>query len=77
MRSNPTHATPWPRGLSREEAASYVGLGTSFFDQLIAEGKLPKPIRLGKRTIWDLRDLDAAFDSFKDSMPDLEPNEWD
>ncbi|WP_295145095.1 hypothetical protein [uncultured Reyranella sp.] len=50
-----------PRGLSREEAARYVGVGTSFFDTLVADGRMPKPFRIGKRVIWDSYKLDAAF----------------
>lgn len=50
-----------PRGLSREEAARYVGVGCTMFDRLIAEGRMPKPLRIGKRTIWDRLKLEAAF----------------
>jgi predicted DNA-binding transcriptional regulator AlpA len=77
MHSNPSHATPWPRGLSRSEAAAYVGLGTTFFDELVGEGKFPKPMKIGKRCIWDKVDLDGAFDSFKDSVAPSERNPWD
>lgn len=70
-------ATQWPRGLSRIQAAAYVGLGTTFFDELVGEGRFPKPIKIGKRSIWDKVELDGAFDSFKDSMPASEPNPWD
>ena len=48
------------RGLSRQEAARYVGISTSTFDKLVQEGKMPQPFRIGSRTIWDLRKLDAA-----------------
>jgi excisionase family DNA binding protein len=50
-----------PRGLSRVEAARYIGVGTSTFDKLIADGRMPKPLRVGKRVIWDRLKLDAAF----------------
>lgn len=50
-----------PRGLSREEAARYVGFGVTMFDRLIEEGRMPKPKRVGKRVIWDRLKLDAAF----------------
>lgn len=51
------------RGLSRLEAARYVGISTSTFDKLVHEGQMPQPFRIGSRTIWDLRKLDAAFDT--------------
>jgi predicted DNA-binding transcriptional regulator AlpA len=72
-----SQATPWPRGLSRTQAATYVGLGTTFFDELVTDGKFPKPVKIGKRSIWDISELDAAFDSFKDSVAPLEANPWD
>lgn len=50
------------RGLSRIEAARYVGISTTTFDKLVHEGKMPQPFRIGSRVIWDLRKLDAAFD---------------
>lgn len=50
-----------PRGLSREEAARYVGLGTTKFDEMVKEGKMPKPKRVGSRTVWDRVALDIAF----------------
>jgi excisionase family DNA binding protein len=50
------------RGLNRKEAARYVGVSAPKFDKLVREGQMPRPFRIGKRTIWDLRKLDAAFD---------------
>lgn len=50
-----------PRGLSREEAARYVGVGATTFDGLVQDGRMPKPLRIGKRVIWDRLKLDAAF----------------
>ncbi|MDB5578752.1 MAG: hypothetical protein JWR80_3928 [Bradyrhizobium sp.] len=50
-----------PRGLNREEAARYIGLGATTFDRLVADGRMPKPFRVGKRVIWDRLKLDAAF----------------
>lgn len=55
-------ALPYPpRGLCREEAALYIGVGATTFDKLVEEGRMPKPIRLGKRVIWDRIKLEAAF----------------
>jgi predicted DNA-binding transcriptional regulator AlpA len=50
-----------PRGLSRAEAARYVGVGTSTFDVMIAERQMPKPRQIRGRTIWDRVELDIAF----------------
>ena len=55
-----------PRGLSRPEAAAYVGIGASLFDQLVRVGKMPSPARLKGRLIWDRRGLDRAMDELFD-----------
>jgi len=47
--------------MSREEAARYIGVGTTTFDRLIEERRMPRPARVGKRVIWDRLKLDAAF----------------
>ena len=47
--------------MSREEAARYIGVSATTFDRLIAERRMPKPMRVGKRVIWDRLKLDAAF----------------
>jgi len=50
-----------PRGLSRVQAAVYVGVSPTLFDRAVKEEKLPKPFRLFGRVIWDVRKLDAAI----------------
>lgn len=50
------------RGLSRDEAAMYVGISASKFDELVASGRMPGPRRIDSRKVWDIRSLDVAFD---------------
>ena len=50
-----------PRGLSREEAARYVGVGCTKFDEMIGDRRMPKPRQIDGRTIWDRVELDIAF----------------
>lgn len=57
-----TRPTP-RRGLSRTEAAMYIGVSASKFDQLIMSNKMPGPRLLDSRKIWDVRELDLAFDA--------------
>lgn len=70
-----THDQPAPRrGLTRTESAIFVGLSATTFDAMVKAGTMPKPIRVGTRTIWDIRTLDAAFDQL--AAPE-ELNAWD
>jgi predicted DNA-binding transcriptional regulator AlpA len=54
------------RGLRRDEAAQYLGISPSKFDQLVNDGRMPKPLYVDKCAIWDVWDLDRAFDELKD-----------
>ena len=50
-----------PRGLSREEAARYIGVGPTLFDEMVADHRMPAPKCINKRVIWDRASLDIAF----------------
>ena len=50
------------RGLSRVEAALYIGISASKFDELVQDGRMPGPKRIDGRKLWDVRQLDLAFD---------------
>lgn len=51
------------RGMSRIEAARYIGVSPGTFDRLVEEGVMPKPKRLRARLVYDRLELDAAFDA--------------
>jgi predicted DNA-binding transcriptional regulator AlpA len=60
------------RGLSRVEAARYVGVSPTKFDQLVDSGRMPRPKRLDGRVIWDVRALDLAFDEIPDDAKEVD-----
>ena len=64
------------RGLRREEAAAYVALSPSMFDKMIKDGRLPKPKKFGDASVWDMRQLDLAFEAMPDANND-NTNPWD
>jgi excisionase family DNA binding protein len=51
------------RGLAEGEAALYIGLSASKFRELVTQGVMPRPRLIGRRRVWDIDDLDAAFKS--------------
>jgi excisionase family DNA binding protein len=59
-----------PRLLRAESAARYLGMGTRTFLRLVAEGKLPKPKRIGGVVAWDRYRLDAFVDDSDDDVVD-------
>lgn len=68
---------PAKRGLSRTEAAGYIGVGATLFDRLVAAGEMPRPKRIGVRNIWDRCALDVAFESLSTDADDVDSNDWD
>lgn len=48
-------------GLSRVEAAEYIGVGVTLFDQMAADGRMPGPKVINSRKVWDRDRLGEAF----------------
>ena len=67
---------PFRRGLSRVEAAEYIGVGASKFDVLVSDGRMPKPKKIDGRRVWDRLALDRAFDEL-DGGHEAHTNPWD
>lgn len=67
---------PFRRGLSRAEAAEYIGLGTTKFDALVSDGRMPKAKRIDGRSVWDRIAVDRAFDEL-DTPDQADANPWD
>jgi hypothetical protein len=63
-----------PRGLSRAQAAAYIGVSPSLFDEMVRDGRMPQPKRINNRTVWDLKLLDLAF---AEIPSDDDANPWD
>jgi predicted DNA-binding transcriptional regulator AlpA len=63
-----------PRGLSRTEAAAYIGVSPSLFDAMVKDGRMPQPIPINSRRVWDRVKLDTAFEALDDTPED---NPWD
>jgi hypothetical protein len=55
-----------PRGFSRDDAARYVGVGPTKFDEMVADGRMPRPKRVDGRVVWDRLKVDAAFSDLPD-----------
>lgn len=51
-----------PRGLNREEAAAYLGIGTTLFDELVKLGQMPAAKKMKGAVRWDRLAIDRAFE---------------
>ena len=67
-----------PRGLNREQAATYVGVGTSKFDEMVLDGRMPQAKEIDRRKVWDRKGLDVSFDNLPShGQYNLEVNPFD
>ena len=57
-----------PRGLSRVQSAAYIGVSPTLFDEMVADGRMPKPARINSRVVWDRIKLDEAFAELSDDF---------
>lgn len=73
----------WPRMLSREQAAAYVGVSAGTFEKEVADGVWPGGERRGARVLWDRALLDRTQDERSGllaqsaGLPVPEGREWD
>jgi hypothetical protein len=54
------------RGLRREEAAAYIGVSATKFDDCVAREVMPNPKRQDGVVLWDVLILDVAFVALPD-----------
>jgi predicted DNA-binding transcriptional regulator AlpA len=54
-----------PRGMRSNRAAAYLDMSQAAFLRLVADGVMPKGVRIGGMVVWDRNDLDVAFDNLK------------
>jgi predicted DNA-binding transcriptional regulator AlpA len=50
-----------PIGLSREEAATFIGISATSFERLVDRGEMPQPRKVLGRLIWAASEIEAAF----------------
>jgi hypothetical protein len=62
-----------PRGLSRVQAAAYIGVSPWVFDEMVKDGRMPQAIRINSRLVWDRVQLDEAFAALEREGV---PEEW-
>jgi hypothetical protein len=63
-----------PRGINREQAAAYIGVSPSLFDEMVKDARMPLPKIINSRKVWDRQRLDEAFSALPDKQT---RNPWD
>lgn len=63
-----------PAGIDRVESAAFIGVSPSKFDEMVADGRMPRPKRIDGRVVWSVKALTSAFEALPDGA---ETNPWD
>lgn len=51
-----------PVGINREQAATFIGVSSTTFDEMVQDGRMPQPRMPSKgRIVWDVEELVLAF----------------
>jgi hypothetical protein len=65
-----------PRWMRRAEAARWVGMSPSKFDQLVKDARLPAPKTIDGIVLWDRYRLDTAVELYPDRSAAAEEDDW-
>jgi predicted DNA-binding transcriptional regulator AlpA len=63
-------------GLSRAEAAEYIGVGVTLFDQMVADGRMPPAKQINSRKVWMRTKIEKAFAELPEEGQDKETDPW-
>jgi len=50
----------------------YIGISAKF-DEMVADGRMPGPVQIDARRVWDIRSIDLAFDALSQESS----NSWE
>ena len=64
-------------GLCRQEAAEYIGVSATLFDQMVEDGRMPKPRPINSRRLWSRFEVEKAFDFLPKEGQDQNCDEHD
>ena len=51
------------------------GASPSLFDHMVKDGRMPKPVHINSRVVWDKQALDEAFEALSEKA-DQSAEDW-
>jgi predicted DNA-binding transcriptional regulator AlpA len=64
-----------PIGVSSKDAAEALGISETMFLEMSRDGRMPKEIKIGRRSVWNLNKIRKAFEALEMKKSD-EEEEW-
>lgn len=64
-----------PIGLSRETAAAFIDVSPSKFDEMVKDGRMPKPKHIDSRRVWSRTAVEKKFAALPGDEDDQD-DEW-
>ncbi|WP_224701991.1 helix-turn-helix transcriptional regulator [Devosia aquimaris] len=64
-----------PIGLSREVAAAFIDVSPSKFDEMVKDGRMPKPKQIDARRVWSRVAVEKSFAALPSDGED-DDDEW-
>jgi len=61
-------------GLCRQEAAEYVGVSATLFDQMVEDGRMLRAKMINSRKVWHRLAIEEAFAQLPDAGQDASPH---
>jgi hypothetical protein len=55
----------------------YIGVSLNKFDELVAANRMPSPKKIDARKVWDVHELDLAFDEMPKAEDGPASNSWE
>ena len=55
----------------------YLGISAVKFGELVRQARMPPPKRIDGRKVWDVRELDVAFDALPTENNASQGTSWD
>ena len=62
-------------GLNRVEAAEYIGVSPSLFDELVRDGRMPSAKPVNARRVWSRLEIEACFAALNGDGHATEPDD--
>lgn len=61
----------------RTEVAAALGISPTKFDELVKDGRMPRPVRVDSCVLWDAAQVRAYWEALADGQDPVDKNEWD